>query len=96
MNHITRLNDNPELPFVRYKVKGRGEKLKEAIKETLHKERIELTTSPHYEKHIFFNRNENEKVGIVFTDNGIRYNNKSVEWKGDVISEVLEYIYTQF
>ena len=92
MDYITRLNDNPSLPFVRYKVKGRGTPLKEAIQKTIYQEREDYGTINNDERFIYFVRNDIQ-VKIVIYEHGIRYGEIFETWNDGLIQKATEYVY---
>lgn len=89
MNYITKLDDNPSLPFVRYKVIGRGNPLKESIQETLFQEKKDFLGQ---DKFLYFIRNDIQ-VKIIMSKEGISFGDKFETWCEDLIPKAVEYIY---
>lgn len=89
MNYITKLDDNPSLPFVRYKVVGRGNPLKESIQETLLQERKDFLEQ---DKFIYFIRNDIQ-VKIIMSKEGIHFGDTFETWNDNLIIRAMEYVY---
>jgi hypothetical protein len=89
MNYITKLDDNPSLPFVRYKVIGRGNPLKESIQETLLQERKEFLGQ---DKSIYFMRNDIQ-VKVIMSKEGISFGDTFEIWSDNSLIRAMEYVY---